>query len=116
MIKALDSTSLQNPEKLRKLIPAFGGNPQRTLIVASWRSGSAIVIIREFHIPEIPGTPGNRRSFNSTFWFRESSEIPNFLFHGKSGKSPEISCKNSAYAQSQLFPPGQYEIPGILLP
>ena len=36
----------ENPELLSKwprLIPAFGGNPQRTLIVASWRSGSTFL-------------------------------------------------------------------------
>ena len=44
LIKAMQSTSpLVNLEEMTRRIPALGGNPQRTLIVAAWRTGSTFL-------------------------------------------------------------------------
>ena len=43
LLEAIESENTEVLTKLPGLIPAFGGNPQRTLIVASWRSGSTFL-------------------------------------------------------------------------
>ena len=44
LIKEMQSTSHSvNLEEMTRRIPALGGNPQRTLIVAAWRTGSTFL-------------------------------------------------------------------------